>query len=220
MDAILKNHIKRKKFCHGYLFHGDKEKSFDLIYKTARHIFCENLSHCGECYFCKIHELKQNPDFYFYDFPKFGVEESASLIQQALKKSFINGKKIFSVNIRQISREAQNALLKILEEPPLNTYFLIYSSSYYGIIETVRSRLTVIESGRERIEGNVPEEFFKMNLLQKIDLFVALKDRKEAKDFLLNLIPRAPKENIKKLEQGINLIDENLPLNLVGLNVF
>lgn len=220
MESVIDSHIKRKKFCHGYLFCGDKEKSFDLIYKAARHIFCENLSHCGECYFCKIGDLKQNPDFYFYDFPKFGVEESANLVQQALKKSFNNGKKVFFVHIKQISREAQNALLKILEEPPFGTYFLIYSPLSCGIIETVKSRLTVIESGREEIFGTVPENFFKMNLLQKIDFFGALKERREAKDFLLNLIPRAPKENIKKLEQGINLIDENLPLNLIGLAVF
>lgn len=220
METVLENHIKRKKFCHGYFFCGDKEKSFDLIYKAARHIFCENLSHCRECFFCKIGDLKQNPDFYFYDFPKFGVEESASLIQRALKKSFNNGKKVFFVQIKQISREAQNALLKILEEPPFGTYFLIYSASFYDIIETVRSRLAVIESGRENISGNVPENFFKMNLLQKIDFFAGLKDRQEAKNFLFNLIQRAPKENIKKLEQGINLVDQNLPLNLIGLSVF
>jgi len=220
MKAILDSHIKRKKFCHGYLFCGDKVKSFDLIYKVARHIFCESLSHCKECYFCKINNLKQNPDFYFYDFLKFGVEESTNLVQQALKKSFNNGKKIFFIHVKQISREAQNALLKILEEPPFGTYFLIYSPSSYGIIETVKSRLTVIESGREEISGIASQNFFKMNLLQKIDFFAGLKERGEAKDFLLNLISRAPKENIKKLEQGINLIDENLPLNLIGLSVF
>lgn len=220
MENVLNRHIKRKKFCHGYLFCGEKEKSFELIYKTARHIFCDDLSHCGKCYFCKIRELKQNPDFYFYDFPKFGVEESDNLISRVFKKSFNNGKKIFLVSIRQISKEAQNALLKILEEPPLNTYFLIYVLIPIDIIETLKSRLVVIKSGQERILDGVPQEFFKMNLLQKIDFFEGLKSRKEAKDFLLSLIKGTQKENIGKLAEGIKLIDENLPLNLVGLSVF
>lgn len=218
MENILEHHIKRKKFCHGYLFYGCKEKSDLLAQKLIKHIFCENLENRGACYYCKI-DLGRNPDFFNYSFSKFGVEESALLKETASKKSYI-GKKIFLINLEKISNEAQNSLLKILEEPCDSTYFVIYSRFFEEIIPTLKSRLAIINSGKEFSQNFAKNK----NIFEKFSEF---KDRTEAKNFLFFLIQEESDKSenrnylfIKKLEQGLNLINENLPLNLIGLYLF
>lgn len=218
MENILEHHIKRKKFCHGYLFYGDKEKSDLLIQRLIQSIFCESSENCGLCYYCKIN-LGQNPDFFNYSFLKFGVEESALLKETASKKPY-GGKKIFLINLEKISNEAQNSLLKILEEPYESAYFIIYSRFFEEIILTLKSRLVIINSGKESLQSLAKNK----NIFEKFSEF---KDRTEAKNFLIFLIQEeaGKRENrnylfIKKLEQGLNLINENLPLNLIGLYLF
>lgn len=221
MENVLEHHIKRKKFCHGYLFYGDKEKSDLLAQKLIKHIFCENWENCGKCYYCKIN-LGQNPDFLNYSFSKFGVEESAFLKEAASKKPYA-GKKVFLVNLEKISNEAQNSLLKILEEPCNSTYFIIYSRFFEELIPTLKSRLIVMNSGQK---PNFLAEFGK-NSKSFFEKFSEFKDRTEAKNFLISLIEEEARKSenrnylfIKKLAQSLNLINENLPLNLIGLYLF
>lgn len=218
MENIIDSHIKRKKFCHGYLFYGDKEKSDLLIQKLIGSIFCENLENCGKCYYCKMN-LRQNPDFFNYNFPKFGVKESALLKETASQKAY-GEKKIFLINLEKISNEAQNALLKILEEPRGSTYFLIYSRFFEELIPTLKSRLAIINSGKESSQKFAKNK----NIFEKFSEF---KDRTEAKNFLISLIEEEARKSenrnylfIKKLAQSLNLINENLPLNLIGLYLF
>lgn len=218
MENILEHHIKRKKFCHGYLFYGCKEKSDLLTQKLIKHIFCENSENCGVCYYCKIN-LARNPDFFNYSFSKFGVEESA-LLKEADSKKPYGGKKIFLINLEKISNEAQNSLLKILEEPHGQTYFVIYSRFFEELIPTLKSRLAIINSGKESFQN------FEKNK-DIFEKFSEFKDRIEAKNFIIFLIEEEIEKSknrnylfIKKLAQGLNLINENLPLNLIGLYLF
>src|SRR3989344_6303663 len=151
MRAILEHHIKRKKFSHSYLFYGDKEQALKLIEKASRHIFCENLSHCGNCAACKL-EFRQNPDFFSYSFDKFQIDASRAIKELVFKKSFAAGGKIFRIEFQEIGREAENSLLKILEEPPPDTYFFLWTPSLENICDTIKSRITPIFSGLSRTE--------------------------------------------------------------------
>ncbi len=95
-----------------------------------------------------------NPDFWHRKFLTFGIDHARDLAQSQTRKAFsenkfgnkndtTGSKKIFIIETDIITEEAQNALLKIFEEPSLDTHFFIISPQDI-IISTLRSRMHVI----------------------------------------------------------------------------
>lgn len=74
-----------------------------------------------------------------------GIQQARSLIQWAYLKPF---KKKFKVAIIQpadsLTTEAQNCLLKILEEPPLNTSIFLFAKRKESLLPTVISRCQIV----------------------------------------------------------------------------
>lgn len=70
------------------------------------------------------------------------VEESRQIIQNLSLKSYEGGYKMVLIwNIEYMAAPAANALLKILEEPPEKTLFLLISSDYNRLLPTIQSRV-------------------------------------------------------------------------------
>ncbi|PCI29150.1 hypothetical protein COB55_02700 [Candidatus Wolfebacteria bacterium] len=86
-----------------------------------------------------------NPDFWKGRFDTFGIDDSRSLNELQTRKS-IGDKKIFVLAFNFITREAQNALLKMLEEPTSGTHFFVITPSIDALLPTVRSRLIHLET--------------------------------------------------------------------------
>jgi len=84
--------------------------------------------------------------------------------------------------------EAQNALLKLLEEPPRNIVFILIASSKNGLLPTIRSRLPIrkIESKKKRISLDI--DLAKMELSH---IFTFLKDHKNIKKIELKALVEA-----------------------------
>ncbi|MDD2265248.1 DNA polymerase III subunit delta' [Sulfuricurvum sp.] len=84
----------------------------------------------------------------------FKIEDAKEVISEAYKseentKTLILGAKSFTV-------PAQNALLKILEEPPRNIVFILIAPNKSTFLPTVRSRLTMTQEHHERIYELLP----------------------------------------------------------------
>ncbi len=78
-------------------------------------------------------------------YPKNGekllVADSGEIVAEAFMKSVNLPYKIFVINNIDVSTdEAQNKLLKILEEPPENVYFLLSAKSEEKVLATIKSR--------------------------------------------------------------------------------
>lgn len=133
---------------HAYILSGDtaskKRLLFELLQKEG--IKREN-----------------NPDIFVHIAETVSVEDARMLSERQLRKSAGVGKKIFIVEFSHMTHEAQNALLKVFEEPTADTHFFLLTEHGHALLPTLRSRLSVFE-----IEG---EE-------------VALPYEKEAKVFL------------------------------------
>mgnify|MGYP000983005980 CR=1 FL=1 len=70
------------------------------------------------------------------------VEEPRQIIQSLSLKSYEGGYKMVIIwNIESMAAPAANALLKILEEPPERTVFLLVSSDYNRLLPTIQSRV-------------------------------------------------------------------------------
>jgi len=83
------------------------------------------------------------------------VEESRQIIQNLSLKSYEGGYKIVVIwNVESMAAPAANALLKILEEPPEKTLFLLVTSDYNRLLPTIQSRVQRV-AVRELDEGEL-----------------------------------------------------------------
>lgn len=90
-----------------------------------------------------------NPDFFNRVYETFTIDDARELKAAAGMKPVVNSdKKIFILMMNGITVEAQNALLKLLEEPPEYAHFLLIVPSAHLLLPTVKSRLSMIDDLR------------------------------------------------------------------------
>lgn len=138
--------LSRKKHTgHAYIFEGDKGvgklKAARLF---AASLVCENTdrSPCGECSACIGAKAYTNPDIkYIASDKSIGVDIMRDIVSDAYIKPFLSRHKVYIIeNGNLMTEQAQNAFLKILEEPPEYAVFIILSSNPEMLLQTVISR--------------------------------------------------------------------------------
>lgn len=95
--------------------------------------------------------LNKEKDYNYVDIinykPKkasFGVDEARDIIEEVTKKPYEGDKKVIIIHKGStLTIQAQNALLKTIEEPPLGVYILILSESLELMLETIKSRCQI-----------------------------------------------------------------------------
>jgi DNA polymerase III gamma/tau subunit len=89
---------------------------------------------------------KANQDFFEQSYENFSIDDARALkLVHEMRPVSAMGKKIFIIKADSINTEAQNALLKLLEEPADYAYFFIIIPSVNILLPTVKSRLHFIE---------------------------------------------------------------------------
>ena len=134
---------KIKNVPHAMLFSGPEligKKKIALEF--IKSIFCKES--CQNCYSCKSIDSNSFPDLNIVE-PIEGniaIEELRNFIQKLSLKSYNNGLKVGIINDAHLmKKDAQNALLKTLEEPKGGTLIILISNHPEMILKTVRSRL-------------------------------------------------------------------------------
>lgn len=131
----------------GYLFYSpDKETNNHYLRTMALSLLCEN-NGCLKCADCLKVQENSHPDL--IEFPKgksLNVQDAKDIVLEATKKPMLCSCKVIVIHgIDNSSEEAQNKLLKTIEEPPKNVYFLVSASSLNNVLPTIKSRLVKIE---------------------------------------------------------------------------
>src|SRR5665213_2805583 len=78
-------------------------------------------------------------DFHFESFEKIGIDDSQKLAQQAALKN-VSGRALYIIGIASMTSEAQQALLKLFEEPQRGSVFIVLVP-YGMLLPTLRSRM-------------------------------------------------------------------------------
>ena len=96
-----------------------------------------------------------NPDMWHVTYETLGIDESRLLVERASRKPIVGDRQYFVVGFHFATTEAQNALLKLLEDPTGESVFFIVTPSPEHLLPTLRSRLQplFIESARGEVEN-------------------------------------------------------------------
>lgn len=74
----------------------------------------------------------------------FGVDDVRNIIEEVSKKPFEGDKKVIIIHKgNKLTTQAQNALLKTIEEPPVGVYIIILCESLELILDTIKSRCEI-----------------------------------------------------------------------------
>ena len=149
---ILKSGIRESRIVHAYLFLGPKGiGKTRAALEFAKLLNCrEPLDDaCGSCSSCaKIGKLT-HPDIFFISRDKGQTQIPIDKIRQlqrrlSLKPFEAQYKVAIIAEAEDMSEEASNCLLKILEEPPDDCVFILTASNRRMLIETIISRCQAI----------------------------------------------------------------------------
>lgn len=151
----VKGEKESGRLSHAYLLlTADKENLTEYLKIFAKLILCNATEPCMECRKCKLIEQNAFPDLYLY--PKkqekadkaetISSDDVVSIIEESYLKPIEGDKKIFVLSQAQtMNAQAQNKLLKTLEEPPQGVCILIGATSEFPILPTVKSRVKKLE---------------------------------------------------------------------------
>ena len=99
-------------------------------------------------------KIKGNSDFYYGAFDTLGIDEGRTINEMQSRKAVSAPRRIFTIAANFITRETQNSLLKMFEEPAGGAVFFLIISSASILLPTLRSRMMVVNlSKSEEIGG-------------------------------------------------------------------
>lgn len=166
VKAFLNKQIEDNHVLHSYLFVG-----IDGIGKTlfareyARKILCLNKEENKDCISCIKWKSSNHPDFYEIE-PEnktIKIEQIRQMQEKIAEKPITSNRKVYLIiDSDNMTKEAQNCLLKTLEEPPKYTTIILTTSNESKLLNTIKSRCMKISF--ETIENEKIEEYLKSNL--------------------------------------------------------
>lgn len=162
--STVQNSVEQGSFPHGVLVECQNEKEGeDFARFIANCLVCRgNSKPCGVCSDCLKAQKNGHPDITETDGVKgksrnFTVDAVREIRDDAFIVPNESDRKIYILkNAHNMNEQAQNAILKILEEPPTYVYFIIVTTSKSTMLETVLSRVQVYSLLSD--EGEITEK--------------------------------------------------------------
>ena len=160
---------------HAFLIQGRKEDVADVITNVIT-------SYGIEC--------TGSPDYWEGEFDTFAIADARALKARQDRRASAGGKKIFVIYTNFFTHEAQNALLKLFEEPTPRTHFFLVLPTCEVLLPTLRSRLFIIGGAGIGEVSNNAQQFTAASLKERLEFLKAIieaKDKGKAIAFLNEL---------------------------------
>ncbi|MBQ3414542.1 MAG: hypothetical protein IJH39_04175 [Clostridia bacterium] len=140
--------IEKEKVSHSYLFIGKEGIGKRLIAKEfSKRLLCLNNEE-DNCKSCLEFENNNHPDFYYIDSEdgkSIKIEQIRYMQKKVQEKPIISKRKIYIIdNADLMTLEAQNCLLKTLEEPPEFVTIILIGQNEDAFLATIKSRCMIL----------------------------------------------------------------------------
>ena len=205
-------------------------KNYEYAKNFAKMILClkQNAEVSCKCRACTMFEDENQPDYFEINKEKtemIKIDEIRDMQIKIAEKPIISEKKVYVINnAENMNQEAQNCLLKTLEEPPEYVTIILVCNNENTILTTIKSRCTKVAfteeckkelteeekvrfQNLEKIFGNI-EKYLSIDLLNNLD--VLYKDKEniyENLNFINIILLQKAKENEKYLDY-IDYVEE------------
>ena len=201
---ILKKAIEINKTSHSYIFCGTEGIGKKLIAKElAKKILClkEKENSC-DCKSCIEFDSDNNPDFQLIESVdgKIKIEQIRQMQRKVAEKPIISNNKVYIIdNADTMTTEAQNCLLKTLEEPPEYITIILICTNEGNLLSTIKSRCTRMqfepikdEELKEYIKTKLPDEQISPQIIElaqgSIGKAIKLNERKDIYENIENIL--------------------------------
>ena len=147
----LQNAIKMKKVSHAYLIQGENGSGKKMLASIfAKTLQCEEkgIEPCGKCRSCKQADSDNHPDIRWVKHEKatIGVDDiRLQLNNDIFIKPYSSEYKIYIIeDAEKMTEQAQNAMLKTIEEPPKYAVILLLTVNAKLLLPTILSRCILL----------------------------------------------------------------------------
>lgn len=165
---ILKNIVENNNISHSYIFSGISGiGKFMFAKEFAKAILCtaNEEKPCNNCKSCESFDNLNNPDVIIIDEKGNSIktEQIKELTNNVLEKPIQSNRKIYIINNSEnMTKEAQNSLLKTLEEPPQYITIILITNNENLLLNTIKSRCIKIPFNKLS-DGEI-KKYFQNNL--------------------------------------------------------
>ncbi len=146
---------------HAYVIEGGRHAGIQAARTYAR----EALQLDGE----------HHPDLLVFEYGLFSVDDAREVARFASSSPIQGDKKVVVIAATRIFHEAQNALLKLFEEPPQGVVLVLVVPSLGQLLPTLRSRVLVLSS--EGMSVNPAEAFLARTAAEREKFITKILDR-------------------------------------------
>ena len=152
LEEFLKNELSFNREAGTYLFYGDDlQKNFDTALEFAAELFSRSMPEENKKNITGKTLRQTYSDLVVVD--TLNIDTVRDIIKKSYTSSHEGGAKVFILkNIQDIRKESANAMLKLIEEPTRDNFFILISKRL-NILSTIKSRSIIY-----RIRKSTPEE--------------------------------------------------------------
>lgn len=152
LEEFLKNELSFNREAGTYLFYGDDlQKNFDIALEFAAELFSRSMPEENKKNITEKTLRQTYSDLVVVD--TLNIDTVRDIIKKSYTSSHEGGAKVFILkNIQDIRKESANAMLKLIEEPTRDNFFILISKRL-NILSTIKSRSIIY-----RIRKSTPEE--------------------------------------------------------------
>ena len=161
----LEKTIQSGNISHSYLFLGiDGIGKKEIAKEFSKKLLCNNKEENCQCKSCICFETQNHPDFKIIneEDETIKINTIRELVSTVYEKPIMSKNKIYIINSAdKMTKEAQNSLLKTLEEPPEYVTIILICSNEDNMLSTIKSRCTRIHF--ENLEISEVKGYIKQN---------------------------------------------------------
>lgn len=227
----LQNAIHMDKVSHAYILNGpDKSGKMMLAKAFAMALQCEKkgTEGCMECRSCKQAASHNHPDIIYLTHEKLNTisvnDIREQINQNVSEKPYSGSYKIYIIDeAEKMNQQAQNALLKTIEEPPSFVVILLLTANADAFLPTILSRcirLNLMPVPDEKVRNYLMKQYqipdyqaeistaFAQGNVGKAIQLASSESFKEMKDSAVQLMKRIKEIDIYEMGEAVKQIGE------------